>query len=148
MGRTAKPIINGKRECSTCKDWKQLEDFPTRERSRKGYRTNCKECRNGYLKEWREKHPFENSFWYRETKLGFTKKDFERVALSQNNVCAICKEAPKYEYRGDSFHVDHDHITGKVRGLLCSHCNRMLGCAKDNKEILANAITYLSKAEN
>jgi hypothetical protein len=45
-------------------------------------------------------------------------------------------------------HVDHDHKNGKVRKLLCSNCNRMLGCAKESIEILNNAIQYLNEYNN
>lgn len=41
--------------------------------------------------------------------------------------------------------VDHDHVTGTIRGLLCSKCNTLLGMAKDNIAILENAIKYLKK---
>jgi hypothetical protein len=60
---------------------------------------------------------------------------------SQNNSCAICG--------GDagqrSFSVDHDHISGKVRGLLCRGCNVGIGNLKDDIEILEKAIEYIKK---
>jgi hypothetical protein len=59
----------------------------------------------------------------------------------------FCFITPQKKYRGDSFHVDHCHKTDKVRGLLCGPCNIMLGLAKDNEMLLANAILYLEKQE-
>jgi len=56
--------------------------------------------------------------------------------LQQNSKCAICGDESKLS-------VDHDHRTGKVRQLLCSMCNRMLGMASDNIGILENAAAYL-----
>lgn len=64
------------------------------------------------------------------------KDEFER----QSGVCAICKSKSK-------LNIDHDHITGKVRGLLCTGCNIVLGYAKDSSEILNSAASYLSAAQ-
>jgi hypothetical protein len=59
----------------------------------------------------------------------------------QNNSCLICgkKETKR------RLSVDHNHKTGKVRGLLCSHCNHILGLSYDNIKILQSAINYLNK---
>lgn len=70
--------------------------------------------------------------------------DFEtyNVMLArQNGRCAICNNLPK---NGSikRLHVDHDHITGKVRGILCASCNRSIA-ALDNKEWLVKAKDYL-----
>jgi hypothetical protein len=60
----------------------------------------------------------------------------------QNHCCAICKKDLE---AGKKTHVDHDHFTLKVRGILCSNCNLGLGMFKDNPEYLENAITYLQR---
>jgi hypothetical protein len=71
----------------------------------------------------------------------------ERNAMfaQQGARCAICKTD-----KGSSkdFHVDHCHKTGVVRGILCRHCNHVLGHARDNTETLAAAIGYLQRFEN
>lgn len=69
-----------------------------------------------------------------------TLDDYQDLFLRQFGLCAICSNAPK---NGKNLHVDHDHKTGKIRGLLCQHCNQMLGNAKDNITTLKNAIKYL-----
>jgi hypothetical protein len=69
-----------------------------------------------------------------------TKKDYENMLVIQNNVCAICGKPNKQKRR---LCVDHDHKTGKVRGLLCVDCNVCLGNANDDIEILKNMIDYL-----
>lgn len=62
----------------------------------------------------------------------------------QGGQCAICKtEIGRPSEVGVTTHIDHDHDTGKVRGLLCPHCNLMLGHAKDNPETLRTAARYL-----
>ena len=62
----------------------------------------------------------------------------------QNGVCAICG-SPEVSDRNSNLCVDHDHETGKIRGLLCNKCNRGLGYFLDNPKILKNALKYLLK---
>lgn len=64
------------------------------------------------------------------------------MAEAQNNQCAIC-EIDVLNTEGRRFAVDHDHITGKVRGLLCSKCNMGLGKFNDSPELIDAAIEYL-----
>lgn len=71
------------------------------------------------------------------TQYGLSIEDYEEVLKNQNGRCLICNEVSK-------LHVDHDHKTGKFRGLLCVSCNGGLGMFKDNKQALAKAIEYLS----
>lgn len=78
--------------------------------------------------------------WYLENKYGISRAQHDAVFKAQGFVCAICKtDAPPK----DTWNTDHDHMTGKVRGLLCSNCNWMLGHARDDTGFLANAISYL-----
>lgn len=67
---------------------------------------------------------------------GLTLEQFESMLLEQSHTCAICK-------RRRRLHVDHDHSTNRVRGLLCGPCNRLLGLAGDDPEVLSNAEKYL-----
>ena len=87
----------------------------------------------------------ENYDYHRELhlqrKYGLSYDEYHAMLDAQNNECAICG----YEFgqkKGD-IHVDHDHKTGDVRGLLCTHCNRGLGFFKDNAESLINAANYI-----
>lgn len=74
---------------------------------------------------------------------GLTEDDWDYLMKIQNSRCAICNVILQ---KGRHCHVDHCHTSGKVRGLLCSHCNLMLGHARDNVELLAKAITYLKES--
>lgn len=79
-------------------------------------------------------------------KLSF--EDYNKLFKSQNKVCAICKQQEIVKNSlGEikRLNVDHNHITGKIRGLLCHNCNIALGNFKDNKQNLESAITYLDK---
>ena len=74
---------------------------------------------------------------------GITGYDYARMMKRQGNKCACCG-GPFYGKR--PVHVDHDHLTGKVRGLTCHGCNLLLGHAKDSIEILRRAISYLKRS--
>jgi hypothetical protein len=75
---------------------------------------------------------------------GLTIEQYDFILESQGNCCAICKtDTPNGKGR---FHVDHDHATNEVRGLLCHHCNLALGNFKDNVSTLLSAIEYLNKS--
>ncbi len=71
-----------------------------------------------------------------------TLEDYDNLFNNQNGVCLICKNP---ETNGRRLSVDHDHKTGKIRGLLCQKCNTLLGCANDSIDILLKSIEYLRK---
>lgn len=73
-----------------------------------------------------------------------TEKQCNDIWKYQGGRCAICQtDINKPGDRENPPHIDHCHTTGKVRGLLCPHCNLMLGHSKDNKDTLLRAIRYL-----
>ncbi len=57
--------------------------------------------------------------------------------------CAICNTVPSGKGIAGKLHLDHEHKSGKIRGMLCNNCNRALGLLKDNSEILLRASNYL-----
>lgn len=76
---------------------------------------------------------------------GLSLCDFESLRDSQNGLCAICKNPEKTVIKGTlcNLSIDHDHKTGKVRGLLCSRCNQALGLFDENVDRMLYAIDYL-----
>ena len=81
-----------------------------------------------------------------KTAFGITVDQYEAIAKQQNDCCAICG-TPQLELRR-KMAVDHDHVTGKVRALLCHNCNVGLGNFKDSEQILTKAIKYLYDHRN
>lgn len=75
-------------------------------------------------------------------KYGITVEQRDELLAEQGGVCAICKTGTPPTKLG--WVVDHCHSTGKVRGILCSPCNTLLGAARDNTQTLTNAIQYLN----
>lgn len=74
---------------------------------------------------------------------GISVEEYDLMVLKQDNKCAICAIHQSQEKR--RFAVDHDHKTGKIRGLLCINCNRGIGALKDSSELLEKAIDYLTQ---
>ena len=77
---------------------------------------------------------------------GLSEEDSDAILQKQNYSCAICKtKVPRGRHR--TFHVDHDHQTGKVRGLLCNNCNIGIGALGDNYDTVLAAANYLSASQ-
>ncbi len=77
---------------------------------------------------------------YNLAQYGLTKDEYEERLNRQGGVCAICKEKSK-----GNLAVDHDHKTGKIRGLLCKLCNSALGFLRDDYELVQAAEAYMSQ---
>ena len=69
---------------------------------------------------------------------------YDEMVKQQNNCCAICGKSPDENKR---LSVDHCHVSGKVRGLLCGSCNLGLGCFSDNPDSLLKAVEYLRQGK-
>lgn len=124
-------IDQGYRFCNSCKQWK----LPNK--------TNhyCKEC----SKELNKKsyNYSKQRKYLLNKKFGITIEEYDNLLLDQHNRCYICHiHTSKLD---KSLAVDHDHITGKVRGLLCGSCNRFLGRINDSIETANRLLEYLKK---
>lgn len=142
------------KSCSKCKKTKELDDFYFYKKRDRHY-SCCKSCHNEAQvlvnKKWRRENPIE--FRRRrveinlKSKYGITLETIDSLLKLQNNSCAICKTELllKTSDRTKRFNVDHNHVTGEVRGLLCLTCNMGLGLYNDSVELLENAKQYLLK---
>lgn len=127
-----------------------------------------------YLKRWRAANPGkdkqyrdaqtdaqraarlqQNRAWKFVTKYGLTMDQFTEMLRRQRNQCAICgtkialrRHGEGHVCRQGSALVDHDHRTGRVRGLLCVSCNFLLGYAEDDIPTLEQAIRYLKEHQD
>lgn len=75
-------------------------------------------------------------------KFGINYDQYEAIKSDQNGVCCICQQV---DHCGRDLAVDHNHVSGKIRGLLCTDCNTALGLFKDDISLLQGAINYLSR---
>lgn len=96
-------------------------------------------------KEWRTANPEKHLDITLRSKYGISLETYERLEVEQEGVCRICSK-PETELTAGKrkrLAVDHCHVTGKVRGLLCSKCNRGLGYFLEDEVLLLKAIAYL-----
>lgn len=106
-------------------------------------------CRKWYLRnretqlEYSRKRYVRKRSDYLEKRYGLSTGEYEKLLAGQNGVCAICL-ANEPGGRFETFHIDHCHATGNVRGLLCNSCNHMLGNARDRVLVLEAAARYLT----
>lgn len=129
-----------KSTCRECKVRKPQSEM----RDRRGVGRICKLCDRRKMKDWVAAHPVQYERQQRKYHLkqyGLTPAMYDAMLVAQGNCCAICRSrspaGKKY------FHVDHDHATGRVRGLLCFRCNSGLGNFKDDPRSLRAAAAYL-----
>ena len=100
------------------------------------------EHENTYRKAYYEKHKRRYKSYRLKNHFGITLEQKEAMINAQQGKCAICGNGFRFER---DCHVDHNHSTNKIRGILCQNCNRGLGMFKDNKFILSNAVSYLER---
>jgi len=131
--RLADPELYRKKNRERLKIWRA---------SKEGKIAKAKSGRGTY-----QRHPeIQRRHWLKK-KYGITIEQFDEILKSQNGVCAICKNGndhlTKWGTKTKRMTVDHNHKTGKVRGLLCHKCNAALGRFKEKTENFRAAILYL-----
>ena len=114
--------------CRICGQGKNLDEFFIRkDGGKKRHRNDCKTC-------CADRMMIKN--------YGIDLSTYDRMYLEQGGVCKICS-LPQKSTRNERLCIDHDHETGKVRGLLCDGCNRGIGLLKDDYRIIERAASYL-----
>jgi hypothetical protein len=118
-------IPPGHKFCRTCRAVKPQTDFGIRRAAPDGLMAACRPCRSQLGRRDHLKRQYD-----------LTEQEVDAMREAQGGVCAICRTAP-------AMHVDHDHGTGQVRGMLCFSCNAALGHFKDDPAVLRRAARYL-----
>lgn len=146
------------KRCPTCGERKELTDFHKNACSPDGRQYLCKPCKSAQYRKAKEDNPEklrEQSRRWRcdnpraawsiklKNRYGITADDWEVLLEAQGGGCAICGTTTNL---WDTLFVDHNHETGRVRGLLCNACNLVLGYAQDSPERLRAAAVYLERA--
>lgn len=155
--------------CTSCKVNKELVCFSINKAKPSGLQTHCKECQKTYYFNKSRLRVLSNSARryaakkedilakqrLRKTEISHNKRinqlkdlygmslsDYDTIFKNQLGSCAICEGV---NLDGKRLSVDHDHKTGKVRGLLCANCNLMIGNSKDSVGTLIKGSEYLEK---
>lgn len=160
--------------CKVCKVEKPLEDFYKMAQMRDGHRNECKACNlaakaaryranpeptKARVRKWQAENRERVLEWQRlyaesgrkgassrrshlKRKFGLTVEQYDEMLAAQGGVCAICGRPPREDI---ALHVDHDHETGRVRGLTCFGCNNGLGDFGDDPQLLERASAYLDR---
>jgi hypothetical protein len=132
-------IVKAMRTCSICKTEKTFEEFNSSKCGKFGLDSRCKPCSRERQRSHRRG---KGRRWWRTINLrryGITERHYVGLLRKQNGVCAICGTPPN----GRLLAVDHDHNTGKVRGLLCQGCNAAIGYLMDDPVVVRKAAEYL-----
>jgi len=161
------------KKCTRCKILKDESEFYNRSASERATRhqklqSNCKSCMTTSKKNSRsdpakrkeeldanktrrtnnpEKAKAVDRVGALKQHYGITVQQYEHLFTTQNGLCAICgqPESSVLDGKIKRLAVDHDHVTGKVRGLLCGRCNTAIGLFRDDIDIMSLAVCYLLK---
>jgi hypothetical protein len=111
------------------------------------YYAKHKELYKARAKAWRAANPRLHAHNALVSKYGMSMDEYEALLAKQKGVCAICSNPETRARKGKVYrlHIDHDHQTGRIRALLCHHCNAGLGHFRDDVETMAKALAYLRK---
>lgn len=139
------------KQCSKCPKELPLNKFHKNKKGKYGVGSRCKKCTSVYnQKRYKKYNGLEKSKKCGlKRKFNMTLEQYDQMFEQQNGVCAICglKETRKNQWGTTRLSVDHNHKTGKVRGLLCGQCNTVLGLVYDSRETLLRAAIYLEEKD-
>lgn len=131
------------KKCTMCEVEKDLTEFHKQPTGKLGRHSYCAECFNAWKRltrpttsEGRGISSTTSKRWNLKSRYGMSPIAYEALLSSQGGLCAICKEIPNRPC------VDHSHQTGRVRGILCHHCNIRLAALED-ENYLKPAVAYL-----
>lgn len=132
------------RKCKKCNEKKPLSSFVKNPKCSEGRTYECYSCRSDYMNGIYKEKTYNAKRKYMLKKCyGMTIEDYNQMFLKQEGCCAICNE--HQSNLEATFNVDHDHATGKIRGLLCRNCNTGIGLLQDNFQICLSAAKYLQE---
>lgn len=114
----------GLKFCRTCLEWVSKDGFRKAVREKSDTRGTCKKCAVAQM-------------------YGMNKDEYVGLVESTGPLCPICFREFSDVPNGSERHVDHDHVTGQVRGIICEACNRALGLFGDSVDALLSAAAYL-----
>ncbi len=142
------------KHCKKCGQLKSLFLFFKDKALKDGHANTCKVCKTKKTYEWRESNKEaynlqmrtyhkENYNTERLYRYNLSREDYNKMLADQKGLCALCDKPNPSTKR--SLAIDHCHATGKVRGILCYGCNRLMALL-DDEALLERAVAYKKKA--
>jgi hypothetical protein len=126
------------KECTHCNARLPSDKFYVRKETR-NLGSWCKDCIRKSNRARFLANPERQKQAMRRFRYGLSEAEFDALKEEQGGLCAICRREPN----GRRLQIDHDHATGRIRGLLCGPCNMGLGQFRDSQDVLTSAVTYL-----
>ncbi len=136
------------RECPGCKKFKPWSEFFKDRSSKTGHYVRCKDCVN--IHKMLYHYPDVGRKSRLKKSYGISPEEYDTLYNTQKGLCSICGEPETTKTRSGNIRrlaVDHNHITGQIRGLLCYTYNRAIGLFKDSISIVTSALEYLTDAK-
>lgn len=148
IGAALQPrVARHSKRCYACGVEKPASAFQRNRTKSDWLRDDCRECANERRKRYVRDNPHRIKEQDLRRKFGISLSKYQEMLDRQGGVCAICGKAETHanQYRVLALAVDHSHITGDVRGLLCHACNTAIGLLGENPVLFAAAVVYLSQ---
>jgi len=136
--------------CGKCLETKPLDEFHRNKNMKDGRVSRCKDCAKEASTQWRLENRDPEAQreymrrWHdmnRGRRYGLTPLEYLRLEEASGGVCAVCGQPPSG--KRDRLVVDHDHVTNKVRGMVCHPCNSGIGLFQDDPERLRAAAQWV-----
>ena len=111
------------------REWRSThpEHLPKAAAQSRKWLSNHREYKHEYQREYYREHYQDKREYSRVYRYGLSNEDYQQLLDSQQGRCAICRKTPEEANKGRDLYIDHNHITGKVRGLVCQRCNLAVG---------------------
>ena len=127
--------------CPGCRRELPHTQFHKNSRNRDGLQSRCRSCRADDDRVSRDRHPQRLPIWRRQNRYGLSDEQYRMMLEACGGRCEVCGDPPSLPFR--VLDIDHDHATGRVRGLLCRPCNNAL--RRDDPKLLRALADYLER---
>ena len=139
-------VMPSEKKCNRCGEVKSTSLFHRHSSTKDKLSPYCKPCANAAANKHYKKDPHRRWCFNIKRQYGITAVQYYMMLDLQGGVCAVCKGVDEVSStRNYRMPIDHCHETGRVRGILCTNCNRAIGLLGDNTAILSAAIEYLNQ---
>lgn len=118
----------------------------TTPKNQQDWREHNRDQYNKGVSAWKRRNPDKARDTQFRLKYGITLAEYNQMLVDQDGGCAVCGRKETGHRKMAHFCVDHDHVTGAIRGLLCNSCNVALGAAGDSATRLRALADYLERS--